>query len=230
MSGVVVKLGMMAVPNHAQKWVRVSSTITPKPPLSPPLSLSPSLNTKKRREKVKDSLIVPTTATSTSTTTTTTAIYRTTRDGYLGWRRSISPPAHVNHPPAHVNHPLGLLSPPSSVSSSSSAKRHHSSSSEDRGALSADMASENKGHQDLNGKEANHDLKPPVSSKFLTLPTVLTLGRVAAVPLLIASTFVSIRFDSIRFFRILFVCLFVSREIWLPFLYFLDDRIGFLIG
>ncbi|GMN51204.1 hypothetical protein TIFTF001_020352 [Ficus carica] len=183
MSGVVVKLGMMAVPNHAQKWVRVRSTITPNPPLSPPLSLSPSLNTKKRREKVKDSLIVPTTATSTSTTTT--AIYRTTRDGYLGWRRSISPPAHVNHP-------LGLLSPPPSASSSSSssAKRHYSSSSEDRGALSADMGSENKGHQDLNGKEANHDLKPPVSSKFLTLPTVLTLGRIAAVPLLIATFYV----------------------------------------
>lgn len=43
------------------------------------------------------------------------------------------------------------------------------------------------------------------NSKFLTLPTILTLGRVAAVPLLVASMFV------IRF-RFLFFFFFLSRR------------------
>lgn len=45
------------------------------------------------------------------------------------------------------------------------------------------------------GEDSSPSPPPPhLSSKVLTLPTVLTLGRVAAVPILVASTFRSLKF------------------------------------
>lgn len=72
-----------------------------------------------------------------------------------------------------------------------------------RSALVADMGEEDTVKVDQNSFDGGEEdsllrnphsslLPPPpqhLSSKVLTLPTVLTLGRVAAVPILVASTF-----------------------------------------
>ena len=98
----------------------------------------------------------------------------------------------------------------SSYSSSSSPSDDHSSASPDdedggglpgSGGVVADMGSANKG-QDWYGNgvfQSHNQSHSPMqhhqqqqqhdSSKLLTLPTILTLGRVAAVPLLIGSMF-----------------------------------------
>ncbi|EXB88497.1 CDP-diacylglycerol--glycerol-3-phosphate 3-phosphatidyltransferase [Morus notabilis] len=194
MSGVVVKLGMaVPKPNHAQKlvWVRSSGSTTP---LSLSLSLNKTHQARRENNHNNNRLILL------SVSPTSTAIYR---DGFrrIGWRRCIphpcAPPAHDKKNPSHPppkNPPLGFSSFSSSENrgalSASSSSSSSSLSEAESGGLVVDMGSENK-HQDFNGKEVNQDLKQSASSsKFLTLPTVLTLGRVAAVPLLIGTFYV----------------------------------------
>ncbi|XP_010534442.1 PREDICTED: CDP-diacylglycerol--glycerol-3-phosphate 3-phosphatidyltransferase 2-like [Tarenaya hassleriana] len=102
------------------------------------------------------------------------------------------------------------LCSPSSSSSSSSSERSGPSSSSGSG-LVADMGQDDAVTADQNGfrhghlrgcgnggddsllrqsHSPSHQPPTPSSSKLLTLPTVLTLGRVAAVPLLVATFYV----------------------------------------
>lgn len=102
-----------------------------------------------------------------------------------------------------------------SISSSSSSSSPNSGRSENEGELSgsaepgaglmADMGSEDQSHSNnhewfdsqfhpdkdelLSPMQNHHQPPPHQSPKLLTLPTILTLGRVAAVPLLISSMF-----------------------------------------
>ena len=89
--------------------------------------------------------------------------------------------------------PLGLSLSPLFSSRHHKCRSLSSSSPEDRPDLSSSSSSDSGGM----GSESHH----PSHRKFLTLPTVLTLGRVAAVPLLIASAFLSLScffLDNIR--------------------------------
>ncbi|KAM6582631.1 hypothetical protein CsatB_009633 [Cannabis sativa] len=112
------------------------------------------------------------------------------------------------------NHKCFSLSPPPPPSSSSSlfsSGSTSSSSSEDQikqgfsasssfesgsEGLYSEMGSEDKDHHrkdwssagESNGKQSQQHQR--LSNKFLTLPTILTLGRVAAVPLLISTFYV----------------------------------------
>lgn len=82
-------------------------------------------------------------------------------------------------------------------SSSSSSEKNGGSTSSTRSSLVSGMGQDDavtanrnsfSGHGQLDGGE--NSSPPQSSSKVLTLPTVLTLGRVAAVPLLVASTLI----------------------------------------
>lgn len=129
------------------------------------------------------------------------------------------PPLHHHHLHRH-HHRHSSFSVPSSSSESSSSSSSSDSppSAEDTGGgFVADMGSESKGqdwygnglcqnHNQTISPLQHHHHQQQNSSKLLTLPTILTLGRVAAVPLLISSMFNII----IIFFPSLGSCLFLG--------------------
>lgn len=62
---------------------------------------------------------------------------------------------------------------------------------EEEDAVSLDQNSSGGGEDSSLRRNCHSSPLPPhLSSKVLTLPTVLTLGRVAAVPILVASTLI----------------------------------------
>ncbi|KAL0002948.1 hypothetical protein SO802_016729 [Lithocarpus litseifolius] len=104
------------------------------------------------------------------------------------------PSAHVNNPPKTIGFRVlhNKCFFPFSFSSERKGGRVFSSSGSESGSgssgsgLAVDMGAENKDNNDLlQQQQQQHH-----TSKFLTLPTVLTLGRVAAVPLLISTFYV----------------------------------------
>ncbi|XP_015877118.2 CDP-diacylglycerol--glycerol-3-phosphate 3-phosphatidyltransferase 2 [Ziziphus jujuba] len=113
------------------------------------------------------------------------------------------PPLHHHHLHRH-HHRHSSFSVPSSSSESSSSSSSSDSppSAEDTGGgFVADMGSESKGqdwygnglcqnHNQTISPLQHHHHQQQNSSKLLTLPTILTLGRVAAVPLLISTFYV----------------------------------------
>lgn len=106
------------------------------------------------------------------------------------------PSAHVNNPPKTLGF-RGLhnkCSFPFSFSSERKGGRVFSSSGSESGSgssgsgLAVDMGAEDKDNNDLlQQQQQQQQQQHHHTSKLLTLPTVLTLGRVAAVPLLISS-------------------------------------------
>ncbi|EEF37302.1 CDP-diacylglycerol--glycerol-3-phosphate 3-phosphatidyltransferase 2 [Ricinus communis] len=128
--------------------------------------------------------------------------------------RTITPYAHLSYNSNNINANLlgfsfrghkrfsifsnNSTSASSSSSSSSSSKFSGSDSSSAGSGLVADMGSESKidtvdnnninNNSHLNGQ--NHKQQQDSYSKLLTLPTILTLGRVAAVPLLVSTFYV----------------------------------------
>ncbi|KAL5569193.1 hypothetical protein UlMin_025768 [Ulmus minor] len=181
----------MAVPNYANKCVRVRS-ITYPPITTPPVAIGatiPSLSLNRhRRERV------------------TAIIYKGR------WRRitPCAPPEQDKGSPflgfsIRAQHESFSVSSSGFDSESENRGGLPGSSSSGSGGVLADMGSENKdqgwfgneGYRDLDQKQSgsllnnqNQEEKRHNSNKFLTLPTVLTLGRVAAVPLLIGTFYV----------------------------------------
>lgn len=107
-------------------------------------------------------------------------------------RRTLRPCAPFSFP-AHLNHSSHYVSTShTSLRFPIQRSRHHltcfyssySSSSEKR---------QPSARNSFNGVDNS---SPESSSKILTLPTVLTIGRVAAVPLLVASTLLCLFLDS----------------------------------
>lgn len=163
----------------------------------------------------------PTTSTCTSSstgTTNATVVMKTTKCYQFSqnsnserisalWRRhggrKLMPCVHLGESAQDkgLNRNLGLRGHKSSLHSST----------EDKGGLTADMDS---GNDRLSPPQLNHfRQKPPPQqsvtydhqqpSKLLTLPTVLTLGRVAAVPLLVSSMFYVRKYPTYFGFKIM---------------------------
>ncbi|KAL6123801.1 hypothetical protein ACLB2K_076318 [Fragaria x ananassa] len=118
------------------------------------------------------------------------------------WLRTTIPSAlplhHKRFGPRFPAGPYKCVSVFSSSSSASGGGGRSENQGEELSGLMADMGSENhKGHEWFDSKlypDHHHDRSPPPpphqSTKLLTLPTILTLGRVAAVPLLISTFYV----------------------------------------
>ena len=110
------------------------------------------------------------------------------------WLRTTIPSAlplhHKRFGPRFPAGPYKCVSVFSSSSSASGGGGRSENQGEELSCLMADMGSENhKGHEWFDSKLYPDHNPPHQSTKLLTLPTILTLGRVAAVPLLISSTF-----------------------------------------
>ncbi|PON91522.1 CDP-diacylglycerol--glycerol-3-phosphate 3-phosphatidyltransferase [Trema orientale] len=202
----------MAVPSYAQKrvWVRTITTTTV-------ATTTPSSTTTTTPVSVSSAIRGRATTPSSSLSLNrghhrrlvTPTIYRNNNNIIsLTPSSPCAPSAHDTKPlpfsssSASFHHKcLSSLSPSSSSSgfstSSSDFREGFSGSSSSYSSSSSGsesvMGSENKDHGDwsageVNGKQSHQQQQH--SNKFLTLPTVLTLGRVAAVPLLISTFYV----------------------------------------
>lgn len=121
----------------------------------------------------------------------------------LGWTMMqpypppLRPTHHHHHKPSaqnlgfHLHYHHKPNAP--SFASSSCCSFPYSSSSEEKGSIPSSSAGPPLPHEMGFENDRPPPSPPPQHcqpSKFLTLPTILTLGRVAAVPLLVSSTFV----------------------------------------
>lgn len=125
-------------------------------------------------------------------------------------RRTLRPRASFSHP-AHISRSSRRVLPSRysshtplrfriqtcnhrRLSSFSSPSEKHGPSSSTRSSLAGQDDAFTAAQNSFNGHnhdDGNENSSPPQpSSKVLTLPTVLTIARVAAVPLLVASTFI----------------------------------------